>query len=140
MGLGYSGRCHLEAEDGEAAVYSYTGTNANLPHEDWDRLESIAGSFTIRKVALEEPEVHVRRVRKPNGRRVVEQKVITHTPSLMDHVRDGGIVVDELCGADGIEFEGTGDPPPRIVRQLLYAVYESYMVNGKLPETEAFIQ
>ena len=95
--------------------------NANLPCEDWDRLESIAGSFTMRKDALEEPEIHVKRVRKPNGRRVVEQKVITHTSSLMDHVRDGGIVVDELCGADVIEFDGTGSPLPRIVCRLLYA-------------------
>ncbi len=140
MGLGYLGRCHLEAEDGEAAVYSYTGTNANLPRDDWDRLESIAGSFTIRKDALEEPEVHVRRVRKPNGRRVIEQKVITHFPSLHDHLRDGGIVVDDLCGADKIEFKGTGNPLPRIVCRLLYAVYKSYMLNGKLPEDEAFIQ
>ena len=79
-------------------------------------------------------------MRKPNGRRVIEQKVITHTPSLMEHVRDGGIVVDELCGADRREFEETGNPLPRILRQLLYAVYKSYMLNGKLPESEAFIQ
>ncbi|MBR3312844.1 MAG: hypothetical protein IKG18_01760 [Atopobiaceae bacterium] len=140
MGLGYDGRCRMEAEDGESAVYSYTGMNANLPREDWDRLESIAGSFTIRKDALEEPEIHVKRVRKPNGRRVIEQKVITHVPSLHDHMRDGGIVVDDLCGADRIEFEGTGNPLPRIVCRLLYAIYKSYMLDGKLPKDEAFIQ
>ena len=140
MGLGYSGRCHLEAEDGEVVVYSYTGTNANLPRDDWDKLESIAGFFTLRKDALEEPEVHTRRVRKPNGRKVIERKVITHTPSLMNHVRNGGIVVDELCGADRIEFEVTGDPLPRILLQLLYTIYESYMRSGELPKTEAFIQ
>ena len=140
MGLGYQGRCRKEAEDGGAAIYSYTGTNANLPRSEWDRLEAIIGSFTIRKDALEEPEIHVRRVRKPSGRRVIEQKVVTHVPNLREHMRDGGIVVDELCGADRIEFEGTGDPLPRILRQLLYAIYKSYMLKSELPETEAFIQ
>jgi hypothetical protein len=140
MGLGYQGRCRKEAEDDEVAIYTYTGTNANLPRDDWDRLESVVGSFTIRKDALEEPDIHVRRVRKPSGRRVIEQKVITHVPSLHEHVRNGGIVVDELCGADRIEFGEAGDPLPRILRQLLCAVYKSYMLNSELPETGAFIQ
>lgn len=141
MSLGYLGRCHLELADGETYIYSYTGENWNLPKDEAKSLEAIEGSFTIRASALEEPEVHTKRVRKPNGRKVVEEKVITHIPDLMGHVNDGGIVVDALCGVDEKErSEGTACVLPRIIRQLLYRLYETYQLEGSLPESASFIQ
>lgn len=140
MSLGYLGRCHLEDEDEKYAVYSYSGENWNLDKAEAAQLEAIVGAFTISKGSLEEPEVHVKRVRKPNGRKVLQEKVITHVPSIGEHVRAGGIVIDELCGVDRKEFEETGSPLPRIVRQLLYKVFEGYMQDGKLPVDTSFIQ
>ena len=81
-------------------AYSYSGENWNLDKAEAAQLEAIVGAFTISKEALEEPEVHVKRVRKPNGRKVLQEKVITHVPSIGEHVRSGDIVIDELCGVD----------------------------------------
>lgn len=77
----------------------------------------------------------------PNGRKVLEEKVITHTPDLMEHVRDGGIVIGSLCGVDAREqASGVEYRLPRIVYHLLSHLFEAYMRDGALPENAAFIQ
>lgn len=140
MSLGYVGRCRLEAEDENTAIYSYTGENWNIPEELASELEGIEGSFVISKRSLEEPEIHVKKQRVGKGKNRVVEKVITHTPDISKHLSDGDITIESLCGVDRMESDETGTDLPRVVRHLLHHVYEHYMKEGALPAKDAFIQ
>lgn len=139
MSLGYCGRCVLEAEDEETAVYRYWGEDWNLPEEVRDELEPVPGSFAIAKASLEEPEVRVKTVRRKSGRKMEVEKRVAHTPDIHGHLADGEIVVDEYCGVDR-RLMDSHPGGPRIALGLLHNVYERYMRDGRLPERESFIQ
>ena len=136
MSLGYVGHARLEAEDAEIAIYSYTGENWNVRDEAIrKRLESTIGQITIDKSCLIEPELHSKVRRMPNGRKkLVEKRIIRH-PDISELISDGSIVVDELCGVDA----EASDYRPCIYIRLLHIIFESYQLNGRLPEKEGFI-
>ena len=122
MSLGYSGHCRLEIEDSSFAVYSYTGSNWNLGSEERRRLETIPGSFTIAKTALEEPEIRLVRERTSKHQRRIIEKRIPHFPAINQHLADGGIVLDEPCGIDSLESVGDGRLPS-VANRLVVHVY-----------------
>ena len=136
MSLGYVGHARLEAEDTEIAIYSYTGENWNVRDEAIrKRFESTIGQITIDKSCLIEPELHSKVRRMPNGRKkLVEKRIIRH-PDISELISDGSIVVDELCGVDA----EASDCRPCIYIRLLRIIFESYQLNGRLPEKEGFI-
>lgn len=136
MSLGYVGHARLGAEDTEIAIYSYTGENWNVRDEAIrKRFESTIGQITIDKSCLIEPELHSKVRRMPNGRKkLVEKRIIRH-PDISELISDGSIVVDELCGVDA----EASDCRPCIYIRLLRIIFESYQLNGRLPEKEGFI-
>ncbi len=136
---GLSGHCDLVAEDDHAAIYTYYGRDYNLPEALQERT-SAPGSLTIMKRSLEEPEVHVKRARK-SKRHVMVDKVILHRPDVTKHLRDGDIVVDELCALDRHESEEleVDLDIPRTLFLILVVIYEHYMRHGKLPRSEGFV-
>ena len=136
MSLGYVGHARLEAEDTEIAIYSYTGENWNVRDEAIrKRFESTIGQITIDKSCLIEPELHSKVRRMPNDRKkLVEKRIIRH-PDISELISDGSIVVDELCGVDA----EASDCRPCIYIRLLRIIFESYQLNGRLPEKEGFI-
>lgn len=136
MSLGYVGHARLEAEDTEIAIYSYTGENWNVQDEAIrKRLESAIGQITIDKSCLIEPELHGKVRRMPNGRKKLFEKRIIRHPDISGLISDGNIVVDELCGVDA----EASDHRPCIYIRLLRIIFESYQLNGRLPEKEGFI-
>ena len=138
MSLGYAGFCRKELEDEETIIYSYRGENWNLPEELREKLEPIEGMFTIQKSALEEPEIHEKVVRKPNGRKKLVRKKVMHFPDVPGHIEEGTVTIDKLCGVDTAYLKP--NPFPRCVRELLYIILERYMRDGVIPDEEAFIQ
>lgn len=138
MSLGYGGVCRKALEDEETVIYTYRGKNLNLPRGERERVEAIEGMFTIQKSALEEPEIHEKVVRGPNGRKRLVRKKITHFPHIEDHIEDGTVQVDELCGVD-IAFKESGRYP-RCALILIRKVFERYMEDGVLPDKEGFVQ
>lgn len=71
----------------------------------------------------------------PNGRKkLVEKRIIRH-PDISELISDGSIVIDELCGVDA----EASDHRPCIYIRLLRIIFESYQLNGRLPEKEGFI-
>ena len=136
MSLGYVGHARLEAEDAEIAIYSYTGENWNVQDDAIrKRLESAIGQFTIDKSCLIEPELRSKVRKMPNGRKEFVEKRIVRHPDISELISDGNIVVDELCGVDA----EASDYRPRIYMRLLRIIFESYQLNGRLPEKEGFI-
>lgn len=138
MSLGYGGVCRKALEDEETVIYTYRGENLNLPRGERERVEAIEGMFTIQKSALEEPEIHEKVVRGPNGRKRLVRKKITHFPNICAHIEDGTVKVDELCGVD-VAFKEQG-MHPRCASILLGRVFQRYMEDGVLPDKEGFIQ
>ena len=136
MSLGYAGHARLELEDAEVAIYSYTGEDWNVQDEAARKaLESAIGQFAIDKSCLIEPEVRCRVRKKPNGRKELVEKKIVRPLDFSELIDNGSIVIDKLCGVDA----EAPDHRPRIYMRLLRHVFESYQLNGRLPETEGFI-
>lgn len=136
MSLGYAGHARLEAEDDEIAIYSYTGENWNVRDEDARKaLESEEGQFTISKSCLIELAMHGKVKRLPNGRKGHVEKAIVKYPGFAGMMDRGDIVVDKLCGIDAEAFGYR----PCIYRCLLRHIFESYQLNGRLPEKEGFV-
>lgn len=139
MSLGFAGVCHLEAEDEHTAIYSYRGENWNLDKAVAAEAEKIEGMFTIDKACLVEPEIHSRVRKMPNGRKKLVEKVIPVFVPVMELASEGSIQVDRLCGVDELSLDDSF-ARLRIIRNLLHHVFESYQLNGRLPEKEGFIQ
>lgn len=136
MSLGYVGHAQLEVEDTEIAIYSYTGENWNVQDEAIrKRLASTIGQLTIDKSCLIEPELHSKVRKTPNGRKKLVEKIIVRHPDISELISDGSIVVDGLCGVDA----EASDYRPRIYMRLLRIIFESYQLNGRLPEKEGLI-
>ena len=136
MSLGYVGHARLETEDNEIAIYSYTGENWNVQDKaERKRLESTVGQLTIDKSCLIGPELHSKIRKMPNGRKKLVKKKIVRHPDISELISDGSIVVDELCGIDA----EASDYRPCIYMRLLRIIFESYQLNGRLPEKEGFI-
>ena len=136
MSLGYVGHAQLEVENAEIAIYSYTGENWNVQDEAvHKRLESTVGQLTIDKSCLIEPELHSKVRKMPNGRKKLVEKIIVRHPDISELISDGSIVVDGLCGVDA----EASDYRPRIYMRLLRIIFESYQLNGRLPEKGGLI-
>ena len=99
------------------------------------RLESTVGQLTIDKSCLIEPELHSKVRKMPNGRKKLVEKIIVRHPDISELISDGSIVVDGLCGVDA----EASDYRPRIYMRLLRIIFESYQLNGRLPEKEGLI-
>lgn len=138
MSLGYGGVCRKALEDEGTVIYTYRGENLNLPKGERERFAAIEGMFTIQKSTLEEPEIHEKVVRRPNGRKGLVRKKITHLPHIDGHIEDGTVQVDELCGVD-VAFKESGTYP-RCALILITKVFERYMEDGILPDKEGFVQ
>ena len=136
MSLGYAGHARLELEDAEIAIYSYTGEDWNVQDKAARKtLESAIGQFAIDKSCLIEPEVHCKVRKKPNGRMELVEKKIVRSPGFSELIDNGSIVIDKLCGVDA----DASNHRPRIYMRLLRLIFESYQLNGLLPEEEGFI-
>lgn len=136
MSIGFTGYAHLEVEDDETAIYSYSGQNFNLGNDKElkERLEAKRGMFTIRKSALVEPEIHSRVRKTSRGKKLVEKRIVRF-PDIGAIIRDGGITIDELCGidAEGLTYN------MGVYQVLLRNIFEEFQKTGSLPEKAAFI-
>lgn len=136
MSLGYAGHARLEVEDDGIAIYSYTGEDRNVRDEGArNALESEEGRFTISKSCLIELAMRKKVERLPNDRKGHVKKAIVRHPDLAGMMDRGDIVVDKLCGVDTEAFGYR----PCIYLCLLCHIFESYQLNGRLPEKEGFV-
>ena len=138
MSIGYVGKCRMEMEDDEVAIYSYSGENWNDggKSQRGDR-ELYDGSFIIYKDCLEEPEIHIKRKKMPSGRTKLVEKRIVHFPNLFEHLENRKIVIEKECKN---AFKVQEMPIDFIASQLLLHVFERYQLEGELPEKEMFFQ
>ncbi|WP_303858499.1 hypothetical protein [Senegalimassilia anaerobia] len=98
------------------------------------RSKAKKGSFAISKSCLIELAMHRKVKRLPDGRKERVEKAIVRHPDLAGMMDRADIVVDKLCGVDA-KMSGYR---PCIYRCLLRHIFESYQLNGGLPEKEGF--
>lgn len=79
--------------------------------------------------------MHRKVERLPNGRKGLVEKAIVRHLDLAGMMDRGDIVVDKLCGVDTEAFGYR----PCTYRCLLRHIFESYQLNGRLPEKEGFV-
>ena len=139
MSLGYEGTCKLVIQDEEVAVYAYSGANINDNYEfrkahilDYD------GEILIYKRCLEEPEIHTKIKRRPSGRKYEEVKRITHFPSIVEHIKNGDVVIEKECFNAFRRYDNMD--VDYIAYRLILKIFMYYQENGILPEKEVFIQ
>ena len=136
MSYGFVGRAWLETEDEEMAIYSYGGEDMNL--HDFEAVEAMKaiGTIVIKKSCLQEPEIHNRIKKMPNGRKKLVKKKIILFPDIGEAVRNGGVEIEKLCGIDELE----GKRVPKYAFALLRHIFTDYQRNEHLPEEVSFIQ
>ena len=139
MSLGYEGFCKLIEQDEEVAIYAYSGANINDNYDlrkqhilDYD------GEILIYKCCLEEPEIHTKIKRRPSGRKYEEVKRVTHFPNVVEHIRNGDVIIEKECFNAFKRYSGM--EIDYIALQLLCKIFTYYQENGYLPEKEGFIQ
>ena len=139
MSLGYEGFCKLIEQDEEVAIYAYSGANINDNYDlrkqhilDYD------GEILIYKCCLEEPEIHTKIKRRPSGRKYEEVKRVTHFPNVVEHIRNGDVIIEKECFNAFKRYSGM--EIDYIALQLLCKIFTYYQENGCLPEKEGFIQ
>lgn len=137
MVAGRFGKCHKEYEDDRAVVYSYRGEDGSLPGEQAEEAASVEGSFTIRKSALEEPEIRIERRKISAHRKGFVEKRVPRCPDISAHIEAGEVTVDKLCGIDAMEREAGGHGS--WAEGLIFRVFVLYMINGELPEEDGFL-
>lgn len=136
MSIGYVGKCRIEIEDDEVAIYSYSGENWNDggKSQRGDR-ELYDGSFIIYKDCLDEPEAALSPMRlmtllaaisklvKQNSQFIIS----THSPIIMAYP---GAQIFELNerGIESVNYKDTEhyrftlhflQNPDRVLKHLL---------------------
>lgn len=136
MSLGFYGKCFLESEDKEIALYSYYGENWNIDRTLAKGLEQKLGSFILYKTLISKAEIHLARPKgKKNRKKRIEKRILTQP---LYH--DDALEIVEYCGADQWAIDTNYVFGPRIVRNLVNHICERYQLEDKMPEAEEFIQ
>ena len=138
MSLGYRGFCKKVLEDDDLVFYTYGGENWNLEHSTWGDINLQDGLFCIYKQCLEEPETHIKTKRLPSSRKKRVTRRISHFPSIIDQLQKGNIVIEKEC-KNAFRKPSTS-PIDYIAYRLLIHIFWRYQTDGKLPESESFIQ
>ena len=138
MSLGYMGLCRKAAEDDEMAIYTYARENWNDDRSQSGDALLQDGVIVIYKRCLENPEIHTHIRRRPSGRKYTEVKRITHVPSLGEHLKSGGVVIEREC--KNAFRKPSYASVDYIAWQLLHRIFKAYQETGELPEKEQFLQ
>ena len=139
LSLGYCGKCKLIYQDDNIIRYAYSGENWNDDKSISGDIDLLDGVICIYKKCLEEPEVHIKVKKSSSGKKHTYEKRVVHTPSIGMHIANREIIIEKKCKNEFKRYI-TSDNDCYLAGKLLIKIFEAYQKNGKVPETEAFIQ
>ena len=128
MSRGIGGKAELVAHDDTDAVYAYSVYNLNeAAHKN--ALNILDGEIHLKRHCFTEPEIHNKRIRKPSGKIVYEEKRIVHIPEYDAMIADGAITIKNashcfMTSSEGIDI---------MALNLLYKLFRQYQETGELP-------
>lgn len=138
MGMGYGCFCLKVAEDAETAIYQYGAFNWNLP-EFANHEGEKDGLITFSKDILVEPEIRLKRRKKPGGgHRFFEKKIIREVGiPIITGLRTGEIQIENSRFEWEI-FEESRNPVGKTALWVLMEIFIQYQEDGQLPENAGF--
>lgn len=129
MSLGYGAYARLDVMDDTMLVYQYCCYNLNKAnYELYSHL--LDGKLWIQKDALIEGEVYLKRIKKPNGKKILLQKRRRVEVDFEKLLREKRI---EIENASGTWYE-IDDGYDVMALKIIYKIYEEYQMTGVIPE------
>ena len=98
MSLGYIGKAILETADSASLMYFYYSYNMNLEGYEVYK-EKYDGTIIIDGGSLVEPEIHIKRIKRPSGKKVYEEKIIEKEVQLEELLKNGKVKIENASGA-----------------------------------------
>lgn len=92
MSIGYSGLCKKYIEDDNYVIYTYSALNLNIEYPG--NLDLQDGKIYIDKTALPHPIIHIKNIKKPNGRKQKIKKIIPISFDLEELLITGNIKIE----------------------------------------------
>jgi len=128
MSRGIGGKAELVAHDDTDVVYAYSVYNLNeVAHKD--TLDILDGEIHLKRYCFTEPDIHHKRIRKPNGKIVYEEKRIVQIPEYGAMISDGDITIKNASHC----FQTTSEGIDVMALNLLYKLFQKYQERGELP-------
>ena len=128
MSIGYCGRAILEMADATTLLYLYCSYNLNL--EDYQKHEErYNGEIIINRNSLIEPEVCKKRIRKPSGRKIFEERLKKREVDVRGLIESGDVQIINSSGA--WHFNNEYDV---MAIRLIEQIYDKYQEERDIPE------
>ena len=129
MSIGIGGRAELITYDNTDVIYAYSVYNLNEAAYK-DSLSLLDGEIHLKRNCFTEPEIHQKVVRKPSGRKVIEEKRIINIPDYETMIIDDSITIKNASHC----FKTNTDGIDTMALRLLHILFREYQETGKLPE------
>lgn len=128
MSLGYCASAILETADENTLLYFYCSYNLNEEcyKEHKDKFD---GDIIINRKSLVKPDVYTKRIRKPSGKKVFEERIRKKSVDLQNLLTNGDVEIENSSGAWQI-VDGYDMMALRLVRKI----FDKYQEERDIPE------
>lgn len=139
MGRGYGGYARLVNEDAEYALYEYGAFNWNIASAYNDKNEN-DGCLFLAKSLLVEPEIRMKRRKKPTGgHHVFEKKIIVEVHDVIINGIQSGEISIEKSKYEWKFLDIEGTQVGLIAERLLSNIFEEYQIAGEMPVSTSLV-
>lgn len=134
MSLGYCAKAILDLADLTSLQYLYYSYNINLEGYE-SHYEKYDGTIIIDRDSLVEPEIRMKRVRRPSGKIVYEEKIIEKEVQLEVLLKNDNIMIENSSGAwkivDGYDV---------MALSLVRKIFREYQKEKSVPENVVIVK
>lgn len=134
MSRGFCASAMLEVADATTLLYIYCSYNLNL--DDYrEHMEKYNGEIIINRSSLVEPERYSKRIRKPSGKKVLEERIRKRDVDIEKLLDNGDIQFLNSSGAwkfaEGYDI---------MALRLVEKIYDKYQEERDIPERVSIYQ
>ena len=128
MSIGFCASAILEMADENTLLYFYCSYNLNL--DDYkEHMEKYNGEIIINRSSLVEPERYTKRIRRPSGKKVFEERIRKRDIDIQKLLESGDVQIVNASGAWDF-FEGYDIMAIRLVEKI----FDKYQEEKDIPE------
>lgn len=128
MSRGFCASAILEMADENTLLYLYCSYNLNL--DDYkEHMEKYNGEIIINRSSLLEPEIYSKRIRRPSGKKVFEERIRKRNVDMQKLLESGDVQIVNSSGAWQL-VEGYDIMAIRLAEQI----FDKYQEERDIPE------
>lgn len=128
MSRGFCASAILEMADENTLLYFYCSYNLNL--DDYkEHMEKYDGEIIINRSSLVEPEIYTKRIRRPSGKKVFEERIRKKDVDIRKLLESGDVKIENSSGAWQL-VEGYDIMAIRLTEKI----YDKYQEERDIPE------